>query len=89
MWRDKDIGKMMVSLTQDDGRAHVLFTAKNSLKLDPEATYLIVGGPGSLGRSLAMKVVGSGARRITFLSRSDETKPEAKAVVDQLAAHGA
>jgi zearalenone synthase (highly reducing iterative type I polyketide synthase) len=80
---------MIMSFTQDDAGAHVLFTAKNPLKLDPEATYLIVGGLDGLDRRLAMEFVASGARHIAFLSRSGERKPKAKAVVDQLAAHGA
>lgn len=73
-------------LFPDDAQAPVLRKAKDSLKLDPEATYLVVGGLGGLCRNLAKKFVASGARNIAFLSRSGDTTPAAKAIVDELAA---
>ncbi|KAK4446921.1 reducing polyketide synthase rads1 [Podospora aff. communis PSN243] len=88
MQQGKHLGKMILSFTADDGRAPILHRARDSLKLDPAATYLIVGGLGGLGRSLAMEFAASGARHIAFLSRSGDTKPEAKAVIEQLAARG-
>jgi NAD(P)-dependent dehydrogenase (short-subunit alcohol dehydrogenase family) len=59
------------------------------LKLDPEATYLFVGGLGGLGRSLAKEFVASGARNIAFVSRSGGTTSKAKAVLDELSVGGA
>jgi zearalenone synthase (highly reducing iterative type I polyketide synthase) len=88
MQQGKHLGKMVLSFTADNGRAPILYRAKDSLKLDPNATYLIVGGLGGLGRSLAMEFAASGARHIAFLSRSGDVKPEARAVIDQLAARG-
>ena len=89
MQQGKHRGKMILSFTEDNAKVPILCKAKDSLKLDPDATYLIVGGLGGLGRSLAMKFVASGARHIASLSRSGDTKPEAKAVIDQLTARGA
>lgn len=89
MQQGKHRGKMILSFTEDNAKAPILSKAKDSLKLDPDATYLIVGGLGGLGRSLAMEFVASGARHIAFLSRSGDTKLEAKAIIDQLAARGA
>ena len=87
MQQGKHRGKVVLSFP-DDAKAPVLRRAKDSLKLDPEATYLFVGGLGGLGRSLAKEFVASGARKIAFLSRSGDTTPQAKAVVQELAAGG-
>ena len=89
MQQGKHRGKMLLSFTEGNSEAPVLSKSKDSLKLDPHATYLFVGGLGGLGRSLAMEFVASGARHIAFISRSGDTKPEAAAVVDGLTARGA
>ncbi|KAL8807198.1 MAG: hypothetical protein Q9182_000880 [Xanthomendoza sp. 2 TL-2023] len=83
MQQGKHRGKLVLSFP-DDAQAPVLRQAKDSLKLDPEATYLFVGGLGGLGRSLAKEFVASGARHIAFLSRSGDTTPQAKAIIDEL-----
>lgn len=89
MQQGKHRGKLVMSFTQDDGRAPVLHEAKHSLELNPEATYLFVGGLGGLGRSLAMEMVASGARHIAFISRSGDDKLEARETVSNLRALGA
>ena len=44
--------------------------------LDPEGVYILVGGLGGIGRSLAMLLVELGARKLCFLSRAGAvTKP--------------
>jgi zearalenone synthase (highly reducing iterative type I polyketide synthase) len=87
MQQGKHRGKLVLSFP-DDAQAPVLRKAKDSLKLNPEATYLFVGGLGGLGRSLAKEFVACGARNIAFLSRSGDTTPQAKAVIDELAGQG-
>lgn len=77
MLQGKHRGKMMLSFTESNSEAPVLSKFKDSLKLDPHATYLFVGGLGGPGRSLAMEFVASGARHIAFVSRSGDAKPEA------------
>ncbi|OAA60531.1 reducing polyketide synthase [Niveomyces insectorum RCEF 264] len=89
MQQGKHRGKIVLSFRDDDAQAPVLFRARSSLKLNPDATYLFVGGLGGLGRSLAKEFVASGARHIAFLSRSGDSTPAARAVVDALAAAGA
>nr|B3FWU0.1 RecName: Full=Reducing polyketide synthase rdc5; Short=R-PKS rdc5; AltName: Full=Hypothemycin biosynthesis cluster protein rdc5 [Pochonia chlamydosporia]ACD39774.1 reducing polyketide synthase [Pochonia chlamydosporia] len=84
MQQGKHVGKMILSFAAGDARAPVLCRAKDSFKLDPNATYLFIGGLGGLGRSMAVGFVACGARNIAFLSRSGDSKPEAKAVVDEL-----
>ncbi|KAI1771028.1 hypothetical protein F4818DRAFT_454916 [Hypoxylon cercidicola] len=90
MQQGKHRGKMVLSFNGGDKTsAPVLCEAKGSLKLDPNATYLFVGGLGGLGRSLAKEFVASGARHIAFVSRSGDTKPEAKATINDLVSRGA
>ncbi|KAK6956533.1 hypothetical protein Daesc_001811 [Daldinia eschscholtzii] len=43
---------------------------RRSIEFDPTATYLLVGGVGGLGRSIAVWMVERGARSLMFLSRS-------------------
>ena len=87
MQQGKHRGKLVLSFP-DDAQAPMLRKAKDSLRLDPEATYLFVGSLGSLGRSLAKEFVASRARNIAFLSRSGDTTAQAKAVIDELAGRG-
>lgn len=89
MSQGKHRGKMLLSFTEGNSKAPVLSKSKDSLKLDPYATYLFVGGLGGLGRSLAMEFVASGARHIAFVSRSGDNKLEAKATVEELTGRGA
>ena len=88
MQQGKHQGKMVLSFSENNTEAPVLCPAKNSLKLDPDATYLIVGGLGGLGRSSAMEIVASSARHLAFVSRSSDSKPEAREVVDKLQQFG-
>ncbi|KAG8157399.1 hypothetical protein KVR01_012783 [Diaporthe batatas] len=53
-------------------------------RLSPEATYVLVGGLGGLGRSLSTLLVSQGARNLCFLSRSGAASPEAKSLVERL-----
>ncbi|KAH8706040.1 reducing polyketide synthase [Talaromyces proteolyticus] len=88
MQQGKHLGKMILSFPADDAKAPVLCRAKDSLRLDANATYLFIGGLGGLGRSLAVELVACGAKSIAFLSRSGDSKPEAKAVVGELKGYG-
>lgn len=66
-----------------------MLTKPQPLQLSPDATYLLVGALGGLGRSLASWMVQHGARHLAFLSRSGADKPEAAAVVASIEASGA
>ncbi|KAE8350731.1 phenolpthiocerol synthesis polyketide synthase ppsB [Aspergillus coremiiformis] len=89
MQQGRHRGKLVLSFDNDKLEATVLCKAKDSLKLDPDATYLLIGGLGGLGRSLAIELIASGCRHLAFISRSGDTRPEAKAVVDELTGRGA
>ena len=52
-----------------------------SYRFDPCSTYLIAGGLGGLGRSIARWMAGRGARNLIILSR---TGPKSEAALDLL-----
>lgn len=75
MQKGQHIGKVVVTfpkattggLTEDD---LAVITQQKRLLLRPDRAYLMVGGLGGLGRSVASWLVENGARHIVFLSRS-------------------
>lgn len=56
--------------------------------LNPEATYLLVGGTGGLGRSIATWMVEHGATDLTFLSRRAGRDEESKTLFRELESMG-
>lgn len=54
-----------------------------------DATYVLIGGTGGLGRSMAKWMVSKGARNIVLLSRSGTVQGKAKEQIDALNASGA
>lgn len=63
------IGKAVVRIPEDASKISSTPHAK-PFALDSEASYLLTGGLGGLGRSVASWLVERGARNIIFLSRS-------------------
>ncbi|KAI0969040.1 hypothetical protein F4678DRAFT_440715, partial [Xylaria arbuscula] len=59
------------------------------LRLLPDATYLLVGCLGGLGRSLTRWMMERGAKHFTFISRSGTDKPEAARLVADIELSGA
>ncbi|KAF2705174.1 BcPKS8, polyketide synthase [Pleomassaria siparia CBS 279.74] len=57
--------------------------------LRADATYIIIGGTGGLGRSMAKWMLGRGAKHIVLLSRSGAVKGKAKEQIDELNTSGA
>lgn len=66
-----------------------LSTRANKFQLRSDATYVLVGCLGGLGRSLTSWMMESGARRFTFLSRSGADAKFAAKLVGDLEAKGA
>jgi aryl carrier-like protein len=52
--------------------------------LDRSASYLLVGGLGGLGRSVAVWMIQHGARNLTFLSRSAGTTEQDKLFIQEI-----
>jgi NADPH:quinone reductase-like Zn-dependent oxidoreductase/NAD(P)-dependent dehydrogenase (short-subunit alcohol dehydrogenase family)/aryl carrier-like protein len=61
-------------------------TAQSNININGSSTYVLVGGLGGLGRSLAKLLVHLGARYICFISRSgsSSTSPEVTKFIDDL-----
>ena len=59
-------------------------TYTNRPLFDPAKSYLLVGGLGGIGRTLAEWMFRKGARKIAFLSRSGASRGDAKETVEWL-----
>ncbi|KAH6677568.1 putative lovastatin nonaketide synthase [Halenospora varia] len=79
----KFAGKIVLTYDRDDV-VPVMPKKRVPLQLDPEGTYLLAGGLGGIGRSLAELLVEHGAKHIAFLSRSGDAKDEIKVYLDKL-----
>ncbi|KAI0384272.1 putative polyketide synthase [Hypomontagnella monticulosa] len=66
-----------------------ILRAPAPLRLHSDATYLLVGCLGGLGRSLTQRMVELGARHFTFISRSGADKPEAARAIRAIEKAGA
>lgn len=90
MQQGRHTGKAVLSFAgaENDTRAPVFQQAADLFRLDPAATYLLVGGMGGLGRSLARSFAAAGARSIVFVSRSGDGTDEAQALMAELAEKG-
>ncbi|RDW89221.1 polyketide synthase BcPKS8 [Coleophoma cylindrospora] len=62
---------------------------KTTQLLRPDATYILIGGTGGLGRSMTRWMVGKGARNIVLVSRSGSATGKVKELIDELSAFGA
>ena len=62
----------------------VLRHASNTIRLKENATYVLVGGLGGLGRSLSNFLVDLGARNLCFISRSGDESTSARKLVQDL-----
>ncbi|KAF1950142.1 fatty acid synthase S-acetyltransferase [Byssothecium circinans] len=72
------IGRITISM-RDSADAPFKGTIRappKTLPLNQEASYLLIGGLGGLGREIATWMVLNGARHLIFLSRSAGTGPE-------------
>ena len=79
----KHRGKIAITWSENE-IVPLLHRVDRPLKLDSSATYLLVGGLGGLGRSLANLLASSGARHMCFISRSGSTSDAAQKLVEDL-----
>lgn len=89
MQTGKHLGKIVLSFADTKQILPVLTHRQlpaqlESPSLDPEAVYILAGGLGGLGRSLSRMLADMGARKICFLSRSEDTSAAAREVVEKL-----
>ncbi|PVH93893.1 ketoacyl-synt-domain-containing protein [Periconia macrospinosa] len=79
----KSTGKMVLKVDPTDV-VKACITQDSGKRLDPDATYLIAGGFGGLGRSAARWMVSKGARNLILLSRSGPISESARALIEEL-----
>lgn len=80
-------GKTVLKMNPD-AIVPVLPKKKEPLELDPDATYLLAGGLGGIGRSLSSLLERHGAKNIVFVSRSGDGSDAAKTTLEKLREKG-
>jgi NADPH:quinone reductase-like Zn-dependent oxidoreductase/NAD(P)-dependent dehydrogenase (short-subunit alcohol dehydrogenase family)/ubiquinone/menaquinone biosynthesis C-methylase UbiE len=74
------VENVTIQLCAEDGTSTILASSIAARKRIPyfnsQASYLLIGGLGGLGRSISVWMVENGARNLVFMSRSAGTKPE-------------
>lgn len=83
MQQGKHTGKCVLKVHPDDF-VPVIPRNPHPLVLRKDATYVLVGGLGGIGRSLAIMLANHGAKHLAFISRSGDAKPEAKKTISDL-----
>jgi len=81
------IGKIVINMPEDAETLGAVPTHQ-SISFRPDAAYLLVGGAGGLGRSLAIWLVERGAKNLVFLSRSAGTSAQSSHLARELDSMG-
>lgn len=82
----KHLGKVVLVAREYETVPVVSTIYRNTTLFSPHKVYLLVGGLGGLGRTLAEWMVRKGARQLAFMSRSGADRPEAAATLRWLEA---
>ncbi|CAH0023222.1 unnamed protein product [Clonostachys rhizophaga] len=83
----KGIGKM-VFVPRSDDLLPIVPLQPPPCELSADATYILAGGLGGIGRSLARWMADKGAKHLVFLSRSGQIKGDAEDMVAELKQKG-
>lgn len=87
MQTSRHIGKIALKFDDSDTIPMARSGAQSMpLNLDSQASYVLDGGLGGLGRSLATMLADKGVRKLCFPSRSGAASAEAKKLVADLEA---
>ncbi|ROW12025.1 hypothetical protein VPNG_05286 [Cytospora leucostoma] len=81
---EEHVGKVVLSVSPDE-QVPVLCQEPRA-ELSPNASYLLVGGVGGVGSSVAHWMVSHGARNVILLSRSAGTSSKSRNLVEELEA---
>lgn len=87
MQTGKHMGKIVVKLPDDSSDLHVS-PISTFINLPSDASIVIVGGLGGLGRTVASWLVEKGARDLVFLSRSGGNSPGAQSFLEEIRSQG-
>ena len=83
----KHVGKIVLK-AHDDDLVPIVPVNPRPLVFRKDASYVLAGGLGGLGRSIATWMVDKGVKNLVFMSRSGTKKEEARLVVEDLRASG-
>ncbi|KAI4865013.1 putative polyketide synthase [Hypoxylon rubiginosum] len=83
---DMGLGKFVVSYDED--AAFKVTPSRTPLRFKEDATYLMVGCLGGLGRQVALWMASRGAKHLAFISRTGTVNPAAADVVQSLQDQG-
>lgn len=76
-------GKVILNITEKTMVPTIPYDT-HPLQLHPNATYVLAGGLGGIGRGLAVYLAEHGAKHLAFFSRTGGATPEAQQVLNQL-----
>ncbi|KAI5865333.1 reducing type I polyketide synthase [Durotheca rogersii] len=79
----KHLGKIVIIPHADDE----VKVRRGRVRLDPKASYLVVGGVGGIGKSIVWRLVGLGAKNLILVSRNAEST-ENNSFLDELKTKG-
>lgn len=85
MAQAKHLGKLVISMTERPPAVSVPVSRPAAVRAD--ATYLITGGLGGVGLTVAQWLADEGARHLVLLGRN-AASPSAQATIDRLVAEG-
>ncbi|KAL4862617.1 hypothetical protein BDV12DRAFT_178594 [Aspergillus spectabilis] len=87
-WAEKHTGSAAVICFDPEDKLPVTNAIANSLRLQADSTYMLVGGTGGLGANLAAFLAHNGARHLAVVSRSGPMSITADSFTQDLAALG-
>ncbi|KAI2910620.1 hypothetical protein CBS147371_8770 [Aspergillus niger] len=88
MQTGKHMGKLVVEMPENPHELQVSKLQSKGALFRSDASYLLVGGLGGLGRAVARWMVEKGARHLIFMSRSGLESTKAREFVQDLESQG-
>ncbi|KAK3688033.1 hypothetical protein B0T22DRAFT_425418 [Podospora appendiculata] len=88
MQKGQHIGKLIVQMPEDDSTLDATPARELKFLLRSDASYLLAGGLGGLGRSISTWMAEHGAKNLVFISRGDGKRPNDVALIQELDAMG-
>ncbi|KAM7216063.1 Acyl transferase domain containing protein [Rhypophila decipiens] len=83
MQKGQHIGKLVVAIPKDPSELSAT-SVRNGFTLRDNASYLLAGGLGGLGRSIAVWMAEHGAKNLVFITRGGGNRPEHKSLIHEL-----